>query len=42
MTEPTGWPPSELIQDDCKELSKWLAQRACCICWNRKAKGDTP
>ena len=29
MTEPitTGWPPSELMQDDCKALSKWLASR---------------
>ncbi len=42
MTEPTGWPPSLLTQDDCKELSRWLAQRACCICWKQKAKGDTP
>lgn len=35
----TGWPPSALMQDDCKALSKWLAKRACCICWKRKAKG---
>ena len=29
MTDPitTGWPPSELMQDDCKALSKWLASR---------------
>ena len=39
MIEPTGWPPSALMQDDCKALSKWLAKRACCICWKRKAKG---
>ena len=41
MTEPTGWPPSALMQDDCKALSKWLAKQACCICWKRKAKGGT-
>lgn len=41
MTEPTGWPPSALMQDDCKALSKWLAKRACCICWKRKVKGQT-
>lgn len=29
---------SALIQDDCKALSKWLANRACSICWKRKAK----
>ena len=40
MTEPTGWPPSALMQDDCKALSKWLAKRACCICWKRKAKSE--
>ncbi|MDR6768665.1 hypothetical protein J2W88_003969 [Acidovorax delafieldii] len=38
MTEPTGWHPSALMQDDCKALSKWLAKRACCICWKKKAK----
>lgn len=39
MTQTTGWPPSLLMQDDCKELSKWLAVRACSLCWKRKAKG---
>jgi hypothetical protein len=24
---PTGWPPSELMQDDCKKLSQWLSNR---------------
>lgn len=38
MIKTTGWPPSALMQDDCKALSKWLAKRACCICWKRKVK----
>ena len=21
----TGWPPSKLMQDDCKKLSRWLS-----------------
>ena len=28
----TGWPPSELMQDDCKALSKWLARRDLLLC----------
>lgn len=39
MTQTTGWPPSLLMQDDCNGLSKWLAKRACSICWRCKAKG---
>jgi hypothetical protein len=23
----TGWPPSELMQDDCRKLSKWFASK---------------
>lgn len=38
----TDWPSPALMQDDDQALSKWLAKRACCICWKRKAKGDTP
>lgn len=40
MAQTTGWPPSLLMQDDCKGLSKWLAKRACTICWRCKAKEE--
>jgi hypothetical protein len=35
----TGWPPGPLAQDDDSALSRWLARRACCMCWQKLAKG---
>jgi hypothetical protein len=40
----TGWPPGPLAQDDDAALSRWLARRACCMCWragDRSTMTDT-
>ena len=39
-TPKTGWPPG-MLQDDNSALSRWLASKACCICWKRKAKNGS-
>ena len=42
--EPVAWIEhlAGALQDDDPGLSRWLARRACCICWRRAAAYNQP